>query len=106
MKLIFWQGSTLKDVGGFTKLAKRMIGHELMRVQARLEPSDWKPMSSIGKGVREIRVHADKEYRVLYVTKINDVIHVLHVLVKKSQKTSKKDIEIAKSRYQELFKQM
>lgn len=30
-------------------------------------PSDWKPMSSVGPRVREIRVHVEGEYRVLYV---------------------------------------
>lgn len=86
------------------KAAKRLIGHELHRVQSGLEPTDWKPMSEVGAGVREIRIHSLNEYRVLYITKIKDAVHILHAFFKKTQKTSKQDIEIAKKRYQSLIK--
>ena len=104
MKELFWEGSSLRDLHSFTKLAKRLIGHELMRVQAGVEPQDWKPMTTVGQGVREIRVHLENEYRVLYVTKIKDSVHVLHAFTKKTQKTSKSDIEIAQKRYQQLMR--
>ncbi|MEM9242886.1 MAG: type II toxin-antitoxin system RelE/ParE family toxin [Pseudomonadota bacterium] len=104
MKDIYWEGSSLRDVSQFTKPVKRLIGYELMRLQSALEPMDWKPMRSVGKGVREIRIHHDNEYRVLYVTHIQDSIHVLHVFVKKTQKTAKRDLDLAKQRYQALLK--
>ncbi len=103
MKKIHWIGPSLKDLACFTKQAKRAIGIELMRVQAGCDPMDWKPMSSIGRGVREIRVHVENEYRVLYMANIGNEIHVLHTFIKKTQKTSKKDIAIAKKRHGELI---
>ena len=104
MKPLYWEGSSLKDIRRLPEDAKKLIGHELMRVQSSLDPIDWKPMSSVGAGVREIRIHLNNEYRVLYVTKLKDAVHVLHTFVKKTQKTSLQDIEIAKKRYQLLIK--
>ena len=66
------------------------------RVQRGLEPTDWKPMSSVGRGVREIRISHGGQYRIIYVMKFADAIYVLHVFKKKTQKTSKRDIAIAK----------
>ncbi len=53
-------------------------------------------MSSIGPGVREIRVQHEGQYRVIYIAKLKDAVHVLHAFQKKSQKTSTRDIETAK----------
>ena len=66
-----------------------------------LEPRDWKPMNAAGAGVIEIRVHAGGEYRVLYVAKLKDAVHVPHAFVKKTQKTRQADIELAARRYRE-----
>jgi len=52
----------------------------------------------VGSGVREIRIHRDGQYRVIYVAKIDNAIHVLHAFQKKTQKTRKQDVEIAKRR--------
>ena len=59
-------------------------------------------MSTIGPGVREIRIHVDGEFRVIYIAKFEEAIYVLHAFQKKTQKTSKKDIDIAKTRLREL----
>jgi phage-related protein len=40
----------------FPQDARREAGHELYQVQKGLDPSDWKPMPTIGAGVREIRI--------------------------------------------------
>ena len=55
----------------------------------------WKPMASIGLGVKEIRIHHNNVYRVIY----GDAIYLLHAFVKKTQATPKKDIAIAKQRF-------
>ena len=47
------------------------------------EPRHWKPPATVGPGVREIRVKVRDQYRVLYVIKKGEVIHVLHGFVKK-----------------------
>lgn len=59
-------------------------------------------MSTIGSGVREIRIHVLGEWRVLYVTKFAEAIYVLHAFQKETQKTRRKDIEIARRRYKQV----
>ncbi|MES9862822.1 MAG: type II toxin-antitoxin system RelE/ParE family toxin [Candidatus Thiodiazotropha sp. LLP2] len=59
-------------------------------------------MSSIGPGVREIRIHVDGEFRAIYIAKYEEAIYMLHTFKKKTQKTSKRDIDIAKARLREL----
>lgn len=71
-------------------------------VQQRLDPIDSKPMSSIGPGVREIRIHTGLEHRVCYVTKFGEAVYVLHAFEKRARKTSKHDVNLAKQRYQAL----
>lgn len=65
-------------------------------------PDDWKPMPSIGAGVSEIRVHVEGAYRVIYVAKFGEAVYVLHAFQKKTQQTTKKDLDLAKVRYREL----
>ena len=80
--------------------AKRDIGYQLDRVQHGLQPDDFKPMPTIGKGVEEIRVRDDSgTYRVIYTARLADAVYVLHAFQKKTQATSKRDIELAKQRF-------
>lgn len=81
-----------------------MAGFQLDRLQHGEEPNDWKPMSSIGAGVCEIRVRAaDGAFRVIYVAKLAEAIYVLHCFQKKSARTSREDIEAATRRYRQLL---
>lgn len=61
-------------------------------------------MSSVGAGVREIRIHSGREHRVLYVAKFEEGVYVLHAFEKKTRKTAKADLEVAGSRVRELLK--
>ena len=70
--------------------------------QAGLDPTDWKPMPSVGKGVREIRVSYRGQWRMIYVATLGDAVYVLHAFHKKTQRTAKADIEIAKQRLKEV----
>lgn len=89
-------GTSLDRVRTFPDAARREAGHQLHRLQLGLEPSDWKPMSSVGAGVAEIRIHERGEYRVLYVAKFAEAIYALHAFPKKSQQTRQAEIEIAR----------
>ncbi|MEY2926980.1 MAG: hypothetical protein RL367_1457 [Pseudomonadota bacterium] len=81
----------------------KAAGLELMAVQFGLDPSDWKPMPSVGPGVKEIRIWVEEgTFRVIYVVRTRDGVFVLHSFVKKSQKTPRRDIELAKKRLKEL----
>ena len=95
-KPLYFVGSALEDLRAFPRTPRREAGYPLDRVQFGLEHSDWKPMTTVGRGVREIRIHCEGQYRVTYVAKIDDAVHVLHAFQKKTQKTLKRDIEIAR----------
>jgi len=99
MKELRFVGSSLDDLRNFPDEARRAAGFELRTVQNGLEPSDWKPMQTIGKGVKEIRIHVLGEWRVIYVAKFGDAVYVLHAFQKKSGKTNRRDIELARQRY-------
>ncbi len=105
MKPVYFVGSSREDMRELPEDARETAGHQLFKVQQGKEPDDWKPMSSVGAGVQEIRVWEDSgTYRVLYVAKFEEAVYVLHVFEKRSQKTSKGDIQLAKGRYADLLK--
>lgn len=101
-KATAWLGDSLVAVKAFSDEARREAGHQLGRVQSGEEPSDWKPMETVGAGVREIRIRVEKAYRVLYVAKFAEAIYVLHAFEKKTPKTSKADLDLANNRYRQL----
>ena len=99
-KQIRWVGSAYDDLLAFPKDARKEAGFQLGKVQAGLEPTDWKPFDEVGAGAREIRIrNASGIYRVMYLTKFEEDIYVLHCFQKKTQVTSKKDKAIAAARY-------
>ena len=102
MKPLEFVGSSLDDLRDFPAEARRAAGFELGFVQRGLEPSDWKPMKEIGAGVREIRVHVLGEWRVLYVAKFTEAVYVLHAFQKKTRKTRREDIQLARERYSQI----
>jgi len=106
VKPIEFRGDSLDRLREFPKEARREAGFQLDRVERGLEPFDWKPMSSVGAGVREIRVRDESgAFRVLYVAKFQDAVYVLHCFPKKTQVTPKRDIDLAVKRYRELLKE-
>lgn len=104
-KQIQWLGDSLDRVREFSEMGRYHVGRELRRVQSGEMPTDWKPMITIGPGVAEIRIHAENEYRIIYVAKFEDAIYVLHGFTKKSQQTQKRDLDLAEKRYKELQKE-
>lgn len=102
MKPLIFHGDSQDDLRSFPAEARRECGFQLNRVQTGLMPADWKPMLSVGKGVYEIRVHILGEWRVIYVARCNDGVHVLHAFQKKTQQTRKEDMELARKRYRDI----
>jgi len=99
-KQIRWAGSAYDDLLAFPKDARKEAGFQLGKVQAGLEPTDWKPSEDVGGGTREIRFQdASGIYRLTYVAKFEEAIYVLHCFQKKTQVTSKRDKAIAAARY-------
>ncbi|WP_320199311.1 type II toxin-antitoxin system RelE/ParE family toxin [Agrobacterium sp. rho-13.3] len=107
MKTIKFRGSALGDLRAFPESVRREAGYQLDKVQHEQTPTDWKPMATIGKGVQEIRIRDESgAFRVIYVAKFSDAIYVLHCFQKKTQKTSKTDIDLAAKRYGDLVKEL
>jgi phage-related protein len=103
MKGIEFLGASLKTVREFPALAKRDAGLQLDRVQRGLDPTDWKPMKSVGQGVREIRIQHEGQYRVIYVASFEERVYVLHAFQKKTQRTGKQDLDAAKRALKEVL---
>jgi len=106
-KSVEFRGSSLDDLRAFPLEAKREAGHQLDQVQNGQEPDDWKPMIAVGQGVREIRIRdAAGAFRVIYVAKFVDAVYVLHCFQKKTEKTSRADVDLAAKRYRDLLKEL
>ena len=102
VKPLKFVGSSLDDLRNFPDEARRAAGFELRAVQGGLDPSDWRPMQTIGPGVNEIRIHVLGEWRVIYVAKFRGAVYVLHAFQKKTRKTSRHDIDLARQRYRQI----
>ena len=99
MKPVIFLGDSLERLKGFPENARRRAGFQLDRLQRGLAPDDFKPMTTVGKGVEELRVRdAGGAYRVIYIARLKDGVYVLHAFKKTTQKTSKADIELAQAR--------
>ena len=94
--------SSLDDLRNFPDEARRAAGFELHAIQSGLEPNDWKPMQVVGSGVMEIRIHILGEWRVIYVAKHHEAVYVLHAFQKKTKKTSRQEIDLARQRYKQI----
>lgn len=107
LKPIAFRGSSLKDLRAFPEDARHQAGYQLEKVQAGDEPADWKPMPSVGQGVNELRIwDGAGTFRVMYVAKFADAIYVLHCFQKKTRTTAAADIELGRTRYAALVKEL
>ncbi len=102
--MIAWEGDSKEVLSGFPDEVKVILGYSLRRIQTGQRPScDHRPMTSVGKGVWELKDGDERTwYRVMYLTQVQGVIHVLHCFEKDSRKTDRRDIETAKSRLQKI----
>ena len=103
MKPIRFHGDSLDRLRQLPEPAKKRAGYQLWRVQNGLDPLDWKPLPTIGKGVREIRIKYKGQYRIVYIASMADAIHVLHVFYKKTEEMLQKEIALAEKRLKEIY---
>lgn len=104
-KEIRWVGSAHDDLLRFPKDIRREAGFQLGKIQAGLDPTDWKPFDGVGAGTREVRLRdARGAYRVMYVAKFEEAVYVLHCFQKKTQTTSQQDQFIAATRYRAVMR--
>ena len=86
-------------------MANQDAGYQLDKVRRGLQPDDFKPMPTIGKGVEEIWMRdAAGSFRMIFTARLADAVLVLHAFQKKTQRTSQRDIELAKARFREMMK--
>jgi len=103
VKTIRFVGDSLKRLREFPEDVRHDAGYQLDKLQRGLQPDDFKPMQTIGKGVEEIRLWADSgTFRVIYTARLKEMVVVLHAFQKKTQATSKRDMELAKHRWAQL----
>ena len=107
MRPVAFLGDSLDALRSFPDSAKREVGFQIDRLQRGLDPDDWKPMKTVGPGVREIRVRdASDAYLVVYTATLADAVYVLHAFQKKSQATSQRDLELAAARLRDLMRRI
>ena len=105
MKPVTFIGDSLEVIRAFPQGARQEAGFQLNKVQHGLDPDDWKPMKSVGPGVREIRVRDETgAFRVIYVATFPEAVYVLHAFQKKTVKTAKTDLEVARSRFRKMVR--
>jgi len=98
-------GRSKADLKSFPASAVDDMGHQLFRVQCGLDPDDWKPINSVGRGVREIRVRdAGGIFRTIYLATRPEAVYVLHCFQKNTQQTARHDIELARKRLGEILR--
>jgi phage-related protein len=96
---VAWEGDSLEVMRSFPGPVRQDLGAELRRLQMGSPPLNSRPMPSIGNRVYELKEQDERAwYRVIYLAKIGNRIHVLHCFEKKSAKTSKNDLAVARSR--------
>jgi phage-related protein len=102
---IHWEGDAKEVLSGFPREVKLNLGYSLRRLQNGEFPAcETRSMASIGKGVWELKESDDRAwYRLVYLTKIGSVIHVLHCFEKESRRTDQRDIATARARLKQVL---
>ena len=96
---IAWEGDSKEVISSFPDAAKYNLGFELRLLQQGQQPTDYRPMSSVGPGVFELRDQDDRTwYRVVDMSRVHNVIHVLHCFEKRSRETPMREIKTARQR--------
>ena len=103
MKNVAFMGNSLERIRNFPPDARQDTGFQIDKVQRGEAPDDWKPVKTIGRGVKEIRIKEWKgQYRVIYLANFQNSVYVLHAFLKNTKKTRKSDIDLARRRLKEL----
>ena len=105
---IHWVEDAKEVLSAFPQEVKGVFGYSLRRLQKGLLPDcDARRMESVGKGVWELKTSDERTwYRVIYLTRIGEVLYILHAFEKSSRKTDQRDLEVAKSRLKLVLAQL
>lgn len=87
--LIAWEGDSKEVISWFPDKAKQNLGFQLRLLQQGRQPTDYRPMNTVGPGVFELRDQDERTwYRVIYLSRIRDVVHVLHCFEKEERRNT------------------
>lgn len=104
--VIWWTPSLTDEINkNWPSSMKQLGGYQLFLVQQGKEPNNYRPMPSIGAGVKEIKLQDDdkNQYRLVYIAKFEEAVYVFHIITKKStETTSTRDLILAKKRLSEI----
>jgi phage-related protein len=97
---ISWEGDSKEVLSGFPDAVRRDLGYALWELQRGEKPTARaRRMESLGAGVFELRERDEHSwYRVIYLSRINDVIYVLHCFEERSRRTDQRDLDTARQR--------
>jgi phage-related protein len=97
---LHFEGDSLEVLSGFPSAVKSALGFALRQLQIGRAPTcQTRSMSSIGAGVYELKESDERTwYRAIYLSKVGNIIYVLHCFEKDSRKTDRRDIEVASQR--------
>ena len=97
---IHWEGDSRDVLAGFPEEVRANLGFALFEMQQGKKPSiPTRRMESIARGVYELKESDERTwYRVIYLSKIDDAIYVLHCFERDSRKTDRRDLRVAKER--------
>jgi phage-related protein len=99
LAIVVWEGDSMDVLRTFPEGVKENLGFELWMLQQGERPTHYRPLASVGPGVFELRDQDERAwYRVVYLSRVEGVIYVLHCFEKKSRDMPRKDFELAKRR--------
>ena len=105
--VVAWEGDSKEVISSFPDAAKQNLGFQLRLLQQGQQPTDYRAMSSVGPGVFELGEQDERAwYRVIYLSRVRDVIHVLHCFEKRSRETPRKEINTARQRLKAVRERM
>ena len=100
---VAWEGDSREILKSFPEEVAQNLGFELWQLQQGEKPRHFRPLPSLGPGVYELRDEdARAWYRVIYLSRIEGTIYVLHCFEKKSREMPRRDFEKAKQRLRAL----
>lgn len=97
-------GSSKTDLSGFPPQIRTALGYQLFKIQEGQTPTVGRRLTTVGSGVFEIKEHdSGGWYRIIYFVQRAGAVVVLHCFQKKSRKTSRADLELARSRLKKVW---
>jgi phage-related protein len=98
-----FRGDSKEVLSSFPDEVKATFGFNLRRLQNGEAVLRVSPDASVGSGVFELKDQDERTwYRLLYLTRVLDVIYVLHCFEKDTNRTSRQDLDTAKTRLKEV----